>query len=528
MNNSAAIVSQKKGIVLKGTSSKVSKDGYSFDINSNKWHLNKDVVIRFQADVLELDPITQNGFRESLARYAEEASASHTLNMYMRFQRMVRDTRCKTIDEYVIRNWRAMLDNEHEWYLGALRGFLISWYDYGYKGISSEVVKVLEGMTLSGNQKGIAIANRCPYTGALTQHEQIAVANELIRMFSEDQISLACYSYLVTLQATARRSVQLRQLKIVDLIKEPCSKTKTTNYYLNIPRAKQRGVGFREVFKKLAITEELYLTLLNLAESESNKLGEIFNIELNDKQKVLVPVFIDWSKVREMVNHNLSNDALEQLLTTDLFHLSSSQLIGGFIRQANVLNRAVSERTGEIIQLSARRFRRTRGTNLGRKGVGALIIAEALDQSDTQNVKVYTENTADTVTYIDKAVGKQLAPFAKAFKGEIIVNLDDGERGDDPSARIPNNDNEAVGACGTNDFCVKGYEACYLCEKFRPLLDGPHEKFLESLYAEKETRLKATKSEQYASTKDTLILAVEWVVQACAEMKQKQGDTTNG
>ncbi|MCH2087281.1 MAG: hypothetical protein MK175_08855 [Pseudoalteromonas sp.] len=321
MNNSAAIVSQKKGIVLKGTSSKVSKDGYSFDINSNKWHLNKDVVIRFQADVLELDPITQNGFRESLARYAEEASASHTLNMYMRFQRMVRDTRCKTIDEYVIRNWRAMLDNEHEWYLGALRGFLISWYDYGYKGISSEVVKVLEGMTLSGNQKGIAIANRCPYTGALTQHEQIAVANELIRMFSEDQISLACYSYLVTLQATARRSVQLRQLKIVDLIKEPCSKTKTTNYYLNIPRAKQRGVGFREVFKKLAITEELYLTLLNLAESESNKLGEIFNIELNDKQKVLVPVFIDWSKVREMVNHNLSNDALEQLLTTDLFHL---------------------------------------------------------------------------------------------------------------------------------------------------------------------------------------------------------------
>ncbi|MCH2087282.1 MAG: hypothetical protein MK175_08860 [Pseudoalteromonas sp.] len=59
-------------------------------------------------------------------------------------------------------------------------------------------------------------------------------------------------------------------------------------------------------------------------------------------------------------------------------------------------------------------------------------------------------------------------------------------------------------------------------------MDGPHEKFLESLYAEKETRLKATKSEQYASTKDTLILAVEWVVQACAEMKQKQGDTTNG
>jgi hypothetical protein len=193
------------------------------------------------------------------------------------------------------------------------------------------------------------------------------------------------------------------------------------------------------------------------------------------------------------------------------------------MRQVNLLNQAVSERTGEIIQLSARRFRRTRGTNLGRKGVSAFIIAEALDQSDTQNVMVYTENTADTVTYIDKAIGKQLAPFAKAFKGEIIEHVEDGERGDDPTARIPNKDNDVVGACGTNDFCVLGYEACYLCEKFRPLLDAPHEKFLDSLYAEKEVRLKATKSEQYASTKDTLILAVEWVVQACAEMKQEQG-----
>jgi hypothetical protein len=44
---------------------------------------------------------------------------------------------------------------------------------------------------------------------------------------------------------------------------------------------------------------------------------------------------------------------------------------------------------------------------------------------------------------------------------------------------------------------------------------------LNNLYVEKDTRLKATKSEQYASTKDTLILAVEWVVQACADMKKE-------
>jgi len=470
---------------------------------------------------LALEDNTHSGFRKSLARYAEESSAKHTLNMYHRFQRMVRDTGCSSIDEIVIRNWRAMLDDEHEWYLGALRGFLISWHDYGYSGVDSQVVRVLEGMRLSGNQKGIAIANRCPYTGALTQNEQITITNELIRLFAEDLISLACYSYLVTLQATARRAVQLRQLKAKDLIKERCSKTEAVNFYLNIPRAKQRGIGFREAFKRLAVTEDLYLTLLNLVENEHKKLSEIWEGKLSQKQKDLTPLFIDWVSVKKLFKDNDDIILLDQILSSDILHLSTNQFRDGFMRQVNLFNEGVSERTGDIIQLSARRFRRTRGTNLGRKGVSAFIIAEALDQSDTQNVIVYTENTADTVTYIDKAIGKQLAPFAKAFKGEIILDVADGERGDDPSARIPNKDNEVVGACGTNDFCIKGYEACYVCEKFRPLLDGPHEKFLNSLYVEKNARLKATKSEQYASTKDTLILAVEWVVKACDDMKQE-------
>ncbi|TMO54475.1 integrase [Pseudoalteromonas phenolica] len=445
--------------------------------------------------------------------------------MYHRFQCMVRDTGCTAIDEHVIRNWRTMLDDEHEWYLGALRGFLISWYDYGYKGINSHVIKVLEDMTLSGNKKGVAIANHCPYTGALTQNEQVAVANELIRLFSEDQISLECYAYLVTLQATARRAAQLRQLKVEDLIKEKCPKSKAVNFYLNIPRAKQRGVGFRELFKKLAITEELYLTLVNLAENQQKRLSEAYMRELTDLEQRLTPLFIDWKILEKQTNFGINSVQLD-VLVTDFLHLSSAQLGDSFIRQVNILSNAISERTGDIIHLSARRFRRTRGTNLGRKGVSAFIIAEALDQSDTQNVKVYTENTADTVTYIDKAVGQQLAPFAKAFKGKIIEQVQKGERGDDPSAQVPNKDNDVVGACGTNDFCVKGYEACYLCEKFRPLIDAPHEKFLNSLYLEKEARLKATKSEEYAATKDTLILAVEWVVQACAEMRQEQGEIT--
>ena len=500
-----------------GSTERISKDGYSFNQDSNLWILNKDFQISFQPDVLGIDPKTLIGFRKTLAIYAEESSAAHTYNMYHNFQRMIRYTQCNSLDEHVLLNWRAGLDGDHEWYLGSLRGFLISWNEYGYYGVTTDMVKLLEKLTLSGNKKGVSVANRCPETGAFTSNEVLALNHELIRLFGDNSISFACYAYVSLLQATARRPVQLRQLRAVDLLKEFDEAKSATNFYINIPRAKQRGIGFREIFKKLAITEELYLILRNLIEVETEKFETLFGVEFTNEQRAQTPIFIDWD-VSERLAHQKTS-LTRDIFNSDILHMASNDLDDLLLKKFQRRQRAISERTGDYIHITARRFRHTRGTNLGRKGLGPLIIAEALDHNDTQNVMVYTENTADTATYIDKAVGTQLAPFANAFLGRIIKTLDEGERGTDQTAHIPNKDNNVIGACGTNDFCVKGYESCYTCEKFRPLLDAPHEKFLASLYAEKEVRLKTTKSEEYAATKDRLILAVEWVVQKCAEIK---------
>jgi hypothetical protein len=43
---------EQQELAILDTSLKTSRDGYSFDINSNKWILNKDVTIGFQHDVL--------------------------------------------------------------------------------------------------------------------------------------------------------------------------------------------------------------------------------------------------------------------------------------------------------------------------------------------------------------------------------------------------------------------------------------------------------------------------------------------
>ncbi len=50
----------------------VSKDGYSFDFHSEYWMLNKDVSIAFMPDVLSMEPKLLDGFKKTLATYAEE------------------------------------------------------------------------------------------------------------------------------------------------------------------------------------------------------------------------------------------------------------------------------------------------------------------------------------------------------------------------------------------------------------------------------------------------------------------------
>ena len=173
-----------------------SKDGYSFAFDSDKWLLSKDKEIRFSANVLNVEQDVLIGLKMTLARYAEEMSASHTFNMYHLFNHMVKTTSSKQVNIATILNWKAELGEDKEWYLGSLRGFLISWHDYGFKGIDSDVVELLERFTLSGNEKGLAVANRCPYSGAFTENEVLAINYELIRLYRENQIDLKIFSYV--------------------------------------------------------------------------------------------------------------------------------------------------------------------------------------------------------------------------------------------------------------------------------------------------------------------------------------------
>jgi hypothetical protein len=235
-----------------------------------------------------------------------------------------------------------------------------------------------------------------------------------------------------------------------------------------------------------------------------------------------VPIFLNPQPLEEIscagqVTELLLGIAPDKLhATTDSLRLS--------LQHCAKASTARSERTGEFIRLTATRFRHTRGTKLRREGFSAFIIAELLDHSDVQNVRVYTDNTAQEAVVINELVGAQIAPFAQACLGRLVRSEREAVRGDDPRSRVPNDRQHAVGTCGNYGFCASGFRACYTCYHFQPWVDGPHEEVLASLYAEKERAQVAGCAGVIVNANDQLILAVEHCVAMCKEAKARVPD----
>ena len=494
----------------------VSKDGYVFNSADDHWRLNKDVKVAVGIAALLPNSI-QGGFRATLQRYAEEMSAKHTNNMATRFLRYLRDTGAMQVTPTDLMNWRAMLGETEQWQLGGLKGFLLAWHDYGFDGISKEVVDLLQGWRIQGNEKGAAVASGCPESGPYTDIEMAALFDWANMAVARQELAFEDFAYLLTLAMTARRPVQIAALRGRDLVQQAGKGAPL--FRLNIPRAKQRGLRFRGAFRSLAIIEDLFLVLEQQHRQSVAVVGAVIGGSLDPGLAEDVPIFLNREALMGVADAAQVRGILLGA-TPDGLHATTSSL-GNVLQRCARASKARSERTGEFIRLSATRFRHTRGTKLRREGFGPFIIAELLDHSDIQNVRVYTDNTAQEAVVIDQFVGAQLAPFAQACLGTLVRSEREAIRGVDPRSRVPNQRQHAVGTCGNYGFCASGYRACYTCYHFQPWVEGPHEEVLADLYAEKESTQSAGCAEVVVNANDQLILAVEHCVSLCREAKSQ-------
>lgn len=489
-----------------------SREGYLVHFDSSRWELSKDVTIPI-GSISRYFAERDYSFRRVLEFYARTGAPSHARNIFNRFLHYCEQEKgAELFSSTSLISYRSSLNSKTEWYMAVLRGAMRQWSRLGYPGISEEVLTLLNNWVIKGNEKGFAVQSMCPDDGPLTDIELQGVIAAVVDGFTGKRLTLEETCLSMILAMTGRRSGQIAALKIKDL-----DSSIPGGYGVNFPRAKQRNTAWRQAFNRFAIVEDLWLLLQQQADFVKAAFCKQAGKFLSEKTLNDLPLF----PVSYVLN---TGSDVQALLESDRLHIPSQEVYKTMQGVAKTIA-VISERTGATIALNPNRFRYTLGTNLAREGRGEMVIAEALDHSDTQNVGVYVKNIPEIVERIDKAVALQLAPFAQAFRGVLVSSEREARRGDDPSSRISNG-RENVGTCGSCGFCgALAPVACYTCGHFQPWLDGPHEAVLDRLVEERDRVRDNCDDLKIASINDRLILAVSDVINRC---KQAKGEFTNG
>lgn len=482
-----------------------SKEGYEFYPRESTWKIvDQTAVVHFHFDELTecCAENILNSFQLTLLHYIENMALSHASNMHKYFLHFCRalyvpgNKRLCNISDTMLINYKAKLE-QNEWYLGSISGFFKKWEKLGYSGIDEEVIRLLNGMRIKGNPKGDAVRTMDPVKGPFTENELLSIHEALCNRYKSGAIGNREFALVWLFMALGLRPVQYAMLKIKDFAVFNANDG-SLRYMINMPRAKQRGVMARELLTQRLLCKEAGMAVavwIEQLKAESENSADPGDL----------PIFPRWGHESPIGLHHMTSNMLAVELRDVIYRLN-----------------VISERTGERIEFQSKRFRYTVGTRAAEEGHGELVIAQLLDQTDTQNVRVYVESTAKVAGVIDKAMAPYMAPVAQAFKGMIIRSDDDCPDGKRIGSGNP--DKSDVGKCGRHGFCdAAAPHVCYICVNFNPWLDGPHEEVLKELLEEKERVLAVTKDKRITEAKDRIIMAVSQVVEMCREMKNKEG-----
>lgn len=506
-NNAVEISSKELEVLLLATH--ISRAGSEFIPSDDTWKLSSQD--KTHSRLSRIDSVFSHEvipyFRLALARYASINSADSVYNIINYLSLIVSSSEQLTdiIDPVQFISLKAKRGKSREYQLSTLRGFFRYWYNSGLWGVSYEFILATDKVVFSGNEKGRAVKEKCPFAGPYTLIEMQGIISGINNAFASREIEITSYlATLILAQRGVRRS-QAVQLVFSDFKKQ------NGKYKVVMPRSKQRGVDYRADFSSFEISEDLYSAAMLQKQKVINQLSA----SQPDIESVsdFLPVFPNLGAFRGKNIRSKNDIHPGHHATRERF----SELLAATEKAINIR----SERTGMPVHLTSARFRRTMGTDLAREGYGVSVIATALDHNDHQHSGVYTETSAEFATRLDMRIGKVLAPVAQAFAGVLVKTEESAIRGNDPRSRVRTQDGDAnIGNCGEMGFCgAHAPVACYTCIKFQPWLDAPHEEVLIELYEERESIFTITGDEMMAGVLDRQILAVEDVINRCAEMK---------
>ena len=377
-------------------------------------------------------------------------------------------------------------------------------YDQGVVNFSAEEAFRLREMSFGGNAKGVAVQSSDPNEGPLVDSEIVALLNALQASRMTGSLSLMELTALWLCVALGCNPQQFVLLRVEDFERLTTEDADGAMYIVRVPRMKKGHAHPRTDFKTRKLTAEIgQIVELLTAETRSKTEGFVRN---------------DPALATPLFSRNSPDPAVLGTPTHEYALGVTRADFARLVARAVVKLSIVSPRTGQILQLSTRRFRYTFATRLVRSGASQRAVAEALDHSDLQNVQVYFDLKSDVVESLDKSMALTLGPLSQAFLGHLVRSEKEAIRGDRPSSRIYRGSREEgkvepVGTCGSFSFCgLYAPIACYTCIKFQPWVDGPHAAVLARLLDDREGRVQLGLDPRIVALHDVTILAVGDVI----------------
>ncbi len=241
----------------------ISRDGAIVDISKDAW-IVRGSVNQFYFSFSRYRSFASHELIESAKAvtsvYIQRHSLSHANSLFNRFWAFCRfvgrNEPVTKVDVSAILSDKATLGRKREWYLGALRGFFRTWFEMGLNGLCSDVIRILDEMSIKGNEKGRAVATSNKDYGPFTDLELTAIIDGIHTSFASDRISHEDYVLANLFIVLGARPVQVALLKVGDFSSVYASDGSRTSI-LKVPRAKVRHAGTRTQFKARRLTVEM-------------------------------------------------------------------------------------------------------------------------------------------------------------------------------------------------------------------------------------------------------------------------------
>ena len=248
-------------------------------------------------------------------------------------------------------------------------------------------------------------------------------------------------------QVTGARDVQVRNLKVKHVGQEE------GHYYLDIPRAKQRGANKRKQLKRRLVTPKLAGQIQYLIE----------RMKRSSKKTVMDE------------DHLISN------LTNSGQYYTNRKTTGPVYRHRII---ACREFLRLDFKVTNRRLRKTFCTTLVAQGRPLKVIAELMDHQDLQQLQVYYRQTKNIAKKLGDIFKKEFSDVLDAFEGKVVHRGEESQEGQLIFADIKDMGLCDIGSCGSGTPCSKSPPlSCYSCSSVELFEDADHQSVMDQFIA---------------------------------------------